>query len=224
MTTGLKKGSKTWWWTAMRLMGEGGSSNISLLTNGSQTCIHSEETAECFADIFTEKSTIPPEENSKDIPVAPQKTAHSLKKIRFWPKHVKKVLSRLDIEKATGPDSIPARVLFQLLFDKQYILKQWKIAHVIPSYKKKDKHDCNNYRPVSLLSIISKVMEALVNKALWKLIHRHWLISDKQFDFRAGDSTADALTYICQNLHDTMDRKQESRLICLDISRVFDQV
>jgi len=148
------------------------------------------------------------------------------------------VLYKLNIDKATGPDSIPARVLkqaapelakpfarlFRLLMDKHYMPKQWKVAHVIPCYKKKDKHDPNNYRPVSLLSIISKVMEALVNRALWKYICKHRLISDKQFGFRAGHSTADALTYVTQNLHDAKDKRHESRLICLDISRAFDRV
>lgn len=238
MTTELKEGSKLWWWTAKRLMGEGGKCDIPLLTMGDQTFIRSEEKAECFANIFAEKSTIPQEENEKRIPKVSRKTHSTLKKIVFWPKHVRKVLSKLHIDKATGPDSIPARVLrqaapelakpfarlFQLLLDKHYMPKQWKVAHVIPCYKKKDKHDPNNYRPVSLLSIISKVMEALINKALWKYICKHRLISDKQFGFRAGYSTADALTYISQNLHDTMDKRQESRLICLDISRAFDRV
>ena len=238
MTSGLKKGSKTWWWTAKRLMGEGGKCDIPLLSSGNQTFIHSEEKAECFADIFAEKSTIPQDENNKEVPSVKRKTTANLKKIKFWPKHVRKVLSKLNIDKATGPDSIPARVLkqaapelakpfarlFRLLMDKHYMPKQWKVAHVIPCYKKKDKHDPNNYRPVSLLSIISKVMEALVNRALWKYICKHRLISDKQFGFRAGHSTADALTYVTQNLHDAKDKRHESRLICLDISRAFDRV
>ena len=111
-----------------------------------------------------------------------------------------------------------------MMHSKHYMPKQWKMAHVIPCYKKKSKHDPNNYRPVSLLSIISKVMEALINKALWKYINKHRLISDKQFGFRAGHSTADALTYVTQTLHDARDKTHESRLICLNISRAFDRV
>jgi len=238
MTSGLKKGSKHWWWTAKRLMGEGGKCDIPLLSSGNQTFIHSEEKAECFANIFAEKSTIPQDENNKETPRVKRKTTASLKKITFWPKHVRKALFKLDIDKATGPDSIPARVLkkaapelakplarlFQLLMNKHYMPNQWKLAHVIPCYKKKDKHDPSNYRPVSLLSIISKVMEGLINKTLWKHINKHQLISDKQFGFRAGHSTADALTYVTQKLLDTKDKRQESRLICLDISRAFDRV
>ena len=81
--------------------------------------------------------------------------------------------------------------------------------------KKKDKQNPNNYRPVSLHRIISKVMKALKNRALWNYIKKHRHISDKQFGFRAGYSTADALTYITQNLHDANDKRQESRLMSL---------
>jgi len=102
--------------------------------------------------------------------------------------------------------------------------KQRKIADVIPVHKKTNKQDPNNYRPISLLSIISKVMEALINKALWSHINKNRLISNNQFGFRAGHSTTDALTFVSQLLHDTKDRRQESRLICLDISRAFDRV
>ena len=63
----------------------------------------------------------------------------------FWPKKVKQILKKLDIEKTNGPDSIPARVLkeaapelakplaklFQLCFNRGITPKQWKVAHVI---------------------------------------------------------------------------------------------
>ncbi|XP_019634595.1 PREDICTED: uncharacterized protein LOC109477686 [Branchiostoma belcheri] len=235
---GLKKGSKSWWWTAKRLMGQGDKSDIPLLSSENQSYIQAEEKAECFANIFAEKSTIPQDENDKDVPHTERRTTSNLTKIVFWPKQVRKVLAKLDISKATVPDTIPARVLkhvapelckplaklFRLLMENHYMPKQWKVAHVIPGHKKNNKHDPNNYRPILLLCIISKVMESIINKALWKHINKNILLSDKQFGFRAGHSTADALTYVTQHLHDAKDKRQESRLICLDISRAFDRV
>lgn len=66
--------------------------------------------------------------------------------------------------------------------------------------QQKGKHDPNKYRPVSLLRIISKVLEALVNRTLWKYINKHRLIFDKQIGFRTDHSSADVLTHVSQNL------------------------
>ena len=135
----------------------------------------------------------------------------------FWPSKVKKQLLGLDTTKATGPDDIPALVLktaapelatplarlFQLCFDRGHMPAQWKCANVIPCYKKGDKHTPGNYRPISLLSIISKVMEKLISKKMWKHLDEHQLVSPQQFGFRAGHSTSDALTYVSQCLSDS---------------------
>ena len=238
MTNELHSGSKSWWWTANRLMDKGGKSEIPVLKSGGQTFITAEEKAECFASFFSDKSTIPEAENSKAIPHLPQRTTAKCKKVIFWPKQVRKQLQKLDVNKASGPDGIPALVLrnaaaelasplarlFQLCFNKEYMPAQWKVANVIPCFKKGDKHSLSNYRPISLLSVLSKVMEKLINKSMWKHLENHKLISDRQFGFRAGHSTSDALTYIAQRLSNTINDREEARVVCLDISKAFDRV
>ena len=238
MTTNLKSGSKSWWWTAQKLMDKGGKSEIPVLKSEGQTFIAAEEKAECFASFFSDKSTIPEAENCKAIPHLSQRTTSRCSKVVFWPKQVKKQLQKLDVNKASGPDGIPALVLrnaaaelasplarlFQLCFNKGHMPAQWKVADVIPCYKKGDKHTPSNYRPISLLSVLSKVMERLINKAMWKHLDNHKLISDQQFGFRAGHSTSDALTYVAQRLTNTINNREEARVVCLDISKAFDRV
>ena len=107
----------------------------------------------------------------------------------------------------------PLARLFQLCFNKEYMLAQWKW-----------KHSLSNYRPVSLLSVLSKVMEKLINKSMWKHLDNHKLIFDPQFGFRASHSTSDALTYIAQRLSNTINDREEARVVCLDISKAFDRV
>ena len=60
-------------------------------------------------------------------------------------------------------------------------------------------------------------MEKLINKSMWKHLENHKLISDRQFGFRAGRSTSDALTYIAQRLSNTINDREEARVVCLDI-------
>ena len=112
----------------------------------------------------------------------------------YQTKQVSKQLQKLDVNKASGPDGIPALVLrnaaaelasplarlYQLCFNKEYMPAQWKVANVIPCFKKGDKHSLSNYRPISLLSVLSKVMEKLINKSMWKHLENHKLISDRQ--------------------------------------------
>lgn len=151
---------------------------------------------------------------------------------------MKKQLLKLDISKASGPDGIPAIVLrnaapelatplarlFQLCFDKGHMPSMWKVANVIPCYKKGDKHVPSNYRPISLLSMLSKVMERLIYDAMWNHLDTHQLLSNRQFGFRAGHSTSDALTYVAQRLTNSINDREEARIVCLDISKAFDRV
>ena len=67
-------------------------------------------------------------------------------------------------------------------------------------------------------------MEKLINKSMWKHLENHKLISDRQFGFRAGHSTSDALTYIAQRLSNTINDREKARVVCLDISKAFDRV
>ena len=86
------------------------------------------------------------------------------------------VLANLDASKATGPDEIPARILKETaheiapslceLFNKSLRLgsvpTDWKLANVVPVFKKDSKEHAKNYRPISLLCLVSKVMECCV--------------------------------------------------------------
>ena len=238
MTDELQTGSKSWWWTARRLMDKGGKSEIPVLKSDGQTFITAKEKAECFASFFSDKSTITETENSKQFPHLPSRTTNKCSSVIFWPKKVRKQLTKLDINKASGPDGIPALVLrtaaaelatplarlFQLCFNSGHMPAQWKVADVVPCFKKGDKHSPSNYRPISLLPVLSKIMERLVNKAMWKHLNDQKLISKQQFGFRAGHSTSDALTYVSQRLTNTINNREEARVVCLDISKAFDRV
>eukprot|EP00061_Rhincodon_typus_P003735 g20853.t1 len=70
----------------------------------------------------------------------------------------------------------------------------WKIAQVCSVHKKQDKSKPANYRPISLLSIISKVMEGVTNSAIKQHLLGYNLLSDTQFGLRQGHSAPDLIT------------------------------
>ena len=98
-----------------------------------------------------------------------------------------RVLSNLNVSKSTGPDGIGNRILketapsicgplsklFQNTIDRGEYPESWKQAGVSALHKKGSVHDCNNYRPISLLSCISKVFEKLVFKHIYTYLTRH---------------------------------------------------
>ena len=100
----------------------------------------------------------------------------------------------------------------------------WKHPHVIPFYKNRDVDDVGNYRPISLLPIISKVLEKIVANQLMAFLEYHKLLSNTQHGFRANLSTETALMKINERVYDNIDKQEISLLLLLDLSKAFDSV
>ena len=81
-----------------------------------------------------------------------------------------------------------------------------------------------NYRPVSLLSVVSKVFEKLVNNRIVDHLHKCGLFSDFQYGFRSSRSTADLFTVISDRIARAFNRSGATRAVTLDISKAFDKV
>ena len=135
------------------------------------------------------------------------------------------------------PDRIPARVLkecsaelalpFTTLFSLRYRQgvqpAQWKLAQVIPEHKKAPKSLMKNYRPVSLLSIISKVMEGIINHQLLNYLEHHQILSTRQLGFRRSLGTTD-LTGLHHSWISTIASVGLVRTLAVDIAGAFDKV
>ena len=162
-------------------------------------------------DIFVSKSII---DDSGKVPILLSNFADKpLNSVKIRKRVIESKLKHLKVSKATGPDGISARVLhecahplakplsglFNLSLSVGVVPHDWKCANVVPIYKSDGKSNPCNYRPISLLSIISKVMESIVNDRLRKHIFDLKLITSRQFGFRSNYSTFDLLTSTTQN-------------------------
>lgn len=99
-----------------------------------------------------------------------------------------------------------------------------KTSIVCPIYKSGDKCDPSNYRPISLLSTISKILEKLVNKRLVSFLEKNNLISEQQFGFRAKKSAEDAVLKLTNLITDSLDKKEACVGVFLDLRKAFDTV
>ena len=151
-------------------------------------------------------------------------------------KEIANIISSLSSSKASGPNSIPYRILFFLkndiskqltdLFNLSFMTGVFpsvlKTAKVVPVFKKDSKLDYSNYRPISLLSNIEKILEKLMYKRLYTFLDNKNIIYDLQFGFRQQYSTSHALINITENIRKALDDGNIGCGVFVDLQKAFD--
>jgi hypothetical protein len=99
-----------------------------------------------------------------------------------------------------------------------------KFSKIVPVYKAKDKNDINNYRPISLLPIISKVFEILMLHRLTKFLNHHCILDTSQHGFRPGRSTVAAAVELIDTIFQSLDKGKCTIGLFIDLSKAFDLV
>ena len=100
----------------------------------------------------------------------------------------------------------------------------WKHALVVPLFKGGDSNDVSQYRPLSLLSILSKILEKIVANQLAHYLESNELLSHTQHGFRSHLSTETALMKVTDSIYSNIDEKKISLLTLCDLSKAFDSV
>ena len=99
-----------------------------------------------------------------------------------------------------------------------------KVACVVPIFKRGDSDDPNNYRPISILPIVSKIYESILKEQLVKYLEERQLLTGAQFGFRAGRSTVGAAACLIDDIVDGFEAGDYSCASFLDLSKAFDCV
>ena len=100
----------------------------------------------------------------------------------------------------------------------------FKKAVVCPIFKSGNKDQPNNYRPISLLSVLSKILEKVVNRRVIKYLESNKLLSDFQFGFRENKSTEDAVLALTSTVVSYLDKGDKCLGVFLDLQKAFDTV
>ena len=101
----------------------------------------------------------------------------------------------------------------------------WKVSSVVPVFKNVwEMSTAKSYRPVSLLSVVSKVFEKLVNNRIVDHLEKCGLFFDFQYGFKSSRSTADLLTVVSDRIARAFNTLGATRAVTIDISKAFDRV
>lgn len=151
---------------------------------------------------------------------------------------VNSILMNLKSESAPGWDNIPTTFLkyakteivpivthlANLCFEKGIFPAPLKQSIITPVYKAGDKDDVNNYRPISVLPAISKILEKLLNSRLIAYLSKYDILSSSQFGFRQGTSTEDAVCALSSLVVRELDNHTKCMAAFLDLQKAFDTV
>ena len=145
---------------------------------------------------------------------------------------------RLKKFKSTGPDKVYPRVLkeckeiiseplasvFRKSLDTGEVPLMWRQANVVPIFKKGDKTVASNYRPVSLTSVVGKIMESIITKNIREHLDKHNLINQSQHGFMKGKSCLTNLLSFYSKVYEAADNGDSYDILYLDFSKAFDKV
>ena len=204
------------------------------LFSGQEVLSSASDKAKWFAKTFSKNSNL--DDPSISLPIFPSRTNLKLHNISVTPKMVKKVIMNLDLSRASGPDCIPVVVLKNCEPELPHILAELfnmclkescfpdcqKVSSVVPVFKiVGGRSTAKNYRPVSLLSVVSKVFEKLINNRIVDHLEKCDLFSDFQYGFRSSQLTAGLLTVVSKRIAGAFNRSGASRAVALEISKAF---
>ena len=99
-----------------------------------------------------------------------------------------------------------------------------KVAKIIPVHKSGDSSRIQNFRPISILPLVSKIFEKALHSRLFSFFERHSVISKSQFGFLPRTSTEDAVSNLSEYLYEQLNNKKVTLNIFVDLRRAFDTV
>ena len=201
------------------------------VTYSDQLRFHPKEQAELFNTFFFNQFSEP---SSYSIDISYSNDSNY--DIDFDHRAVRKLLSNINSNKAHGPDGIHGKILkncavglafpltciFKASYNSGHIPEEWKLANVVPIFKKGDKTNVENYRPISLTCLVMKVFERIVKEKLLSLTSD--LLDPRQHGFLEQKSCTTNMVIYCDSLALSLNENVLSHVVYFDFAKAFDSV
>ena len=191
-----------------------------------------------FYSVFSQQSPMKLSALCKFFTNLSKNEENDMPEIFITERGVFKLLQALNISKAAGPDGLRPRVLkelsselapiltllFQASLNQQSLPDIWKHANVNPIYKKGDKTNPSNYRPVSLTCISCKLLEHIICSNLMQHLTRHNILYPRQHGFREKRSCETQLIEFIHDIAFNMQKGVQNDVVVMDFAKAFDEV
>lgn len=192
---------------------------------------------EFFASVFTD-------EDSSNLPEIEEEIRNGIKNnitlnnVSISKDEISKAIREMKENKTGGPDGIPSSFIkkigisivdpLEIIYNDSLttgsIPNDWKTANVTAIFKKGNKSDAANYRPISLTSHFGKIMESIIKKNIVSFLEGNKLILDSQHGFRQGRSCSTNLLESKEIIGELHDSSKQVDIIYLDFQKAFDKV
>ena len=184
-----------------------------------------------FSSVYTKE----PLEN---IPSVQLRTGNKVIHVEIKPEAVNKKLKSLNTNKSCGPDDLhprllseladiisePLAIILNLSIATRAIPKEWKLANVVPVFKKGSKSLAENYRPISLTCVLCRVMESFLKDSIMEHLLKNNLLSPRQHGFISGRSTVTQLLAYLDSCVRSIANGNVVDVVYLDFQKAFDTV
>ena len=205
-------------------------------STNSSTTSDSKQKANILATFYSSVFTVEP---PGDVPSIPRRHCNvPMPPFVISEDKVEKKLAELNQNKSPGPDSLhprllkelapvlkgPITMLFKRSLEEMELPAVWKIAKITAIFKKGDRKHPGNYRPVSLTSVVCKVLEKLIREHVLLHLKRNNLLTNKQYGFLDGRSTSLQLLKVLDEWTEALDSGDIIDCIYMDYAKAFDKV
>ena len=212
--------------------------NIILTDMDTDQTFESEKVADYINDFFT---NIGPKLALKcNSPWAfyGNESVNIIENIEITPEEVLEVCKTININKASCVDNLSCEILrdafmiiptklcklFNVSIDTAIIPPDWKIAKVTPLPKAGNSNLVSNYRPISLLPLLSKLIEKIIHKRIYTYLDDYNLLDHRQGGFRPKYSTAKTCSHFVNDLYTAMNNNKFTIAVFIDAMKAFDTV
>ena len=216
------------------------SKKVGPLKDENKCVIHSNKCAanylnKYFTSVFVEEDLITMPKPNK---IFQGNTENCLQNVEINEDIVIEKLNSLNVSKSQGPDEIHGKLLhelsvelaptlvtlFQASLDTGVVPQDFRDAVVVPLHKKGGRDKAENYRPISLTSIVGKILESIIKDNLVKFLNENSLIKDSQHGFMSGRSCLTNLLDFMEEITRELDRGNCMDVVYLDFAKAFDKV